>query len=565
MSKKISIIIAASLLVFQFALQIHLAKVDSQTTDEAIHLYAGYRYLVHQDFSYNPEHPPLVKYAAAFPLLFMDINEPEESYEHYFDKSHNFFFWGDPEQSTVAEDFLYNSGNDAHKILFWGRVPMVVITLLLGILVFTCALYAWGWKGGLLAVALYVLDPNITAHGHLITTDMGFAFGALLSIFSLWLFMERRSWKRAIGFGGAVGIALLTKFSALLLVPVFLVLALWKIFADRSVFAFEAIKDLVVKFIAAGLVAWAILIAGYGFNFKPAPYEDSVVQAASISNHVKDPWVPDTIFINNSYNFLRHFIVPKDYLRGLLSFAHHATAGHPAYLFKNISDTGWWYYFPVVFTAKTFLFTLFLFAYAIYLVIKNRKEYPIGMFFLIGFVAYFALSMTSKVNIGLRHVMPALPLMAIIVGIAAAEGPKKISRIQKHFLIPIFFIVLEFAFVYPYYLSYFNQAYGGTMGGYKVATDSNYDWGQDLHLIKDYIEKNNIEDAYIDYNWGGASSLLYSGIPFTQLAHFDKEKGSGTIIVGATVLTQRHYEWLRAYPIHDRISPSVFVFKIKHE
>lgn len=558
MSKKIFIVIAAMLLVFQFALQIHLAKTDSQTTDEAIHLYAGYRYLVHQDFSYNPEHPPLVKYAAALPLLFMDVHEPEESYASYFERSKEFFFWGDPAQSRVAEDFLYNSGNDPEQILFAGRVSMAVITLLLGALVFIVAWYAWGRRGAILALMFYVLDPTIAAHGHLVTTDIGFAFGTLLSLFALWLFLEKASWKRAAGFGAAVGILLLTKFSALLLFPIFFVLVVWKMWGK----SFSYLKDAFVKMAVAGFIAWAVLIAGYGGNFAPAPFEESVVKKASDLNHIEGGWVPDVPFVNNGYNMLRFVLMPSDYLRGLLSFTHHASTGHPAYLLGQNSDEGWWYYFPVVFSAKNFILTLVVFAYAIYLIARYRKVHPVGIFFLVSSALYLALSMASNVNIGIRHIMPIFPLMAVMIGIIGS-GIQKSRWIKKVSLVAVFLIAAEFAFVYPSYLSYFNQSYGGMWNGYKVATDSNLDWGQDFHLIKPYLEKHQIAHPYIDYNWNGASSFNHAGITYTHMGDFDKDKDSGMVIIAATFLMQEHYGWLREHPIHDRISPSIFVYKIE--
>ena len=560
-SKKISIGAAVFLLLAQFIFQLHLAREDSQTTDEGIHIYAGYRYLVHGDFSYNPEHPPLVKYLAAFPLLFMDLNEPAR-YENYAKKTSNFFFWGDPEQSVVAEDFLYNSGNDASKILFWSRVPMTFLTMLLGILVFGIAAFAFGWGGGLLALFVYVIDPTITGHGHLVTTDIGFAAGALLSLFALWRFLEQRSIKRAVWFGVAVGIMLLTKYSALLMGPVFLVLIIWYLYSKKSEFNIPEIRHFVQRLLLAGIIAWIVLIAGYRFQLAPPPLERSVVQVAKEANNIEHPWVPDTTLVNNTYNSVRYVMVPGDYFRGLVSFLNHATAGHHSYLFGEQSVKGWWYYFPVLFSAKLFILVIGLFVLSLAAVWKNRKIKPIGAFFLLAFVLYFASSMTSNVNIGVRHVMLAFPLMCILIGGLAAYPFRSLRSAIITIAAIVMLLIIEFVSIYPFYLSYFNQLYGGSFNGYKTAVDSNLDWGQDLYRIQEYMTTlPSDEKVYLDYFWAGTSALRHYDIPFEYLSNFDKEKDHGFIIIAATPLIQDHYAWLREYPIYDQITPSVFVYK----
>ncbi len=561
-SKKISIAAAVFLLLSQFIFQLYLAKEDSQTTDEAIHIYAGYRYLMHADFTYNPEHPPLVKYLAGLPLVFMDLNEPLR-YEQYAKKTSNFFFWGDPEQSYVAEDFLYNSGNDASRILFFARVPMVVLTLLLGILVFVIAVYAWGWGGGILTLLLYVLDPTVSGHGHLVTTDIGFAAGMLLSLITLWLFLEKRTQMSAMWFGISIGLMLLTKYSALLMGPVLLALIIWYVFANRAILSFSEIISLARKLALAGIIAWVVLIAGYRFQLSPPPYERSVVLAAKEANNIDNPWMPDSVFINSTYNIVRFAMVPGDYFRGVFSFLNHATSGHPSFLLGEFSGKGWWYYFPVLFSAKVFILVLLLFITSLFLIIRNRKVKPIGIFFLIAFVLYFASSMTSNVNIGVRHVMPAFPLMCILIGSLVYFSHRYTRAVQMGVIITVLVSIIEFVSISPYYLSYFNQLYGGSYYGYKIAVDSNLDWGQDLYRIQTYIKQHYPnEKIYLDYFWGGASSLRYYNIPYTSLSEFDQEKDHGIIIIAATPLVQDHKEWLRAHPITDRITPAVFVYKL---
>jgi hypothetical protein len=52
-------------------------------------------------------------------------------------------------------------------------------------------------------------------------------------------------------------------------------------------------------------------------------------------------------------------------------------------------------------------------------------------------------------------------------------------------------------FSFPYYLSYYNVFGGGTDDGYKIATDSNYDWGgSDVRRLAEWVKDNNVREIY---------------------------------------------------------------------
>ncbi|MBU4481422.1 hypothetical protein KKH59_03900 [Patescibacteria group bacterium] len=61
MSNRLTYIIATSLLVFVFFIAFLSTRDDSLTSDELVHLPAGYSYLTQKDMRLNPEHPPLIK------------------------------------------------------------------------------------------------------------------------------------------------------------------------------------------------------------------------------------------------------------------------------------------------------------------------------------------------------------------------------------------------------------------------------------------------------------------------------------------------------------------------
>ena len=139
--KKVNVLVV-TLLTFFGLLAVTSMWDDSANYDERIHLPAGYSYLTQKDMRLNPEHPPLVKDLAAWPLLFMKINFPYQS-------------WGwntplipHPSQAKgggrtpswqtdvgFGNDLLYYSGNDAQKMIRYGRIPIILIGILLFIFI----------------------------------------------------------------------------------------------------------------------------------------------------------------------------------------------------------------------------------------------------------------------------------------------------------------------------------------------------------------------------------------------------------------------------------------------
>ena len=138
MPNRLTSLIATCLLVFVFLVALFSMKDDSVTMDEVAHLPAGYSYLTQKDMRLNPEHPPLIKDLAAIPLLFINgINFPSEIKDWKEDINGQ---WG------FGFNFLYNSGNPADKMIFWSRIPMILILILLGFYIFKWAKELFGNK-----------------------------------------------------------------------------------------------------------------------------------------------------------------------------------------------------------------------------------------------------------------------------------------------------------------------------------------------------------------------------------------------------------------------------------
>ena len=218
LSKKATNIIAACLLIFMFAVAVFSIKDDSLTMDEVAHLPAGYSYLTQQDMRLNPEHPPLIKDLAALPLLFIkDINFPSGIKAWQEDVNGQWDF---------GRYFLYQAGNPAEKMIFWSRIPMILILILLGFYVFKWARELFGNCAALLALFFFSFSPTLIAHGRLVTTDVGAAAGIFIATYYFIKALKFPTKKNIILAGVFFGLAELLKFSAILLLPFYIFLGL---------------------------------------------------------------------------------------------------------------------------------------------------------------------------------------------------------------------------------------------------------------------------------------------------------------------------------------------------
>lgn len=511
------IFVAIVLLALEFSVQISLSLSDSQTTDEGVHLSAGYTYLTRRDFRFNPEHPPLVKELAALPLLFAKLNVPEDS--KYWDKAGDFFYDSWRENRQFGEELLYGLGNDAAKILLLSRIPMIAITVILGVAIFIISSRFWGAKGGLISLSLFVLDPLILGHGHLVTTDIAVSLGYLLAVYCFWLFLNHPSWKNVVLLGLAVGLAELAKFTAIIIFPSFLVLFL--VFLMQNKIKLKETGKILGKLAVALLIVLLVISCGYFFTQKG---------------------------------------MLREYFKGLSMVFYHAGTGHSSFLLGETSKTGWWYYFPVLYFLKTPIPTLILVMLGTIFALKDKTNFKRNLFIGLAALLFLGFAMTSKANLGLRHIMPIMPIFFVLAGSLAQA---KIRCIQYIAAGAVVWLAVIFLFSYPYYFSYFNEFAGGAKNGYKVANDSNLDWGQDILRIKNYLSERGIENAFIDYSWDGDLSLDYYNIPHSPNKVLDNNF-EGYAVISATSLQLDIYKWLRDnyHPFSDRAIPSVLVYYV---
>lgn len=610
-----TIFLAIILLIIMAVTAIFSMVGDSATMDELAHLPAGYSYLVKQDMRLNPEHPPLIKDLAAFPLLFIrDVNFPE-----------NIKAWQEDlnGQWDFGTEFLYKSGNDADKLIFWGRIPMVAIMFLLGLILFFGVRSLWGNATALLTLFFYSFSPTFLAHGRLVTTDVGAAFGVVLATIFFLNFLKNPSWKNTIFAGLTFGISQLIKFNLILLYPFFgLLLIVWIITRNmrnmpifiKNIPIFWGMLEYFVKFAVIIAVAWILIWPIYAFHVQnmPKDLQLAYVKLFTRGHPAGEIVIPLTTFLSQT-DILRPW---GYYMLGVDMATQRASGGHTVYFMGEVSAAGWVRYFPIVYILKEPLaFHILTVLALLYMAIAIRRQpwqepfkrlrvwisaHFAQFAMLLWLAIYWTASLISNLNIGMRHLLPVLPFTYALVSWAtvqwAAEkkenkqsARQKYSDILRNVRIFLFadfrhgtkylFIgalmiwqIINILLVYPHFISYFNELAGGPSGGSRYVVDSNLDWGQDLKRLAKYVEEKNIDKIKIAY-FGGGNPKYYLGDRAEDFKWEEPQTDwvavSATFLRGGQALPSSgfeestdHFYWLFPYEPVTIIGNSIFVYYI---
>ena len=468
------------LLLLFFAQGIFFIRANSQTVDEATHLAAGYSYLATRDFRLDPEHPSFIKELQALPLFLM--------YRLPFNPNPQ--QWRDGDSYRIGRDFLYKSIISADQMLAWSRLPNLFLGVVLVVLIGWWAYRLWGSLAAMLAIALASLEPNLVAHSSLVTTDIGVTLFIFLAVYLLWEYVNSPTWARLTATGICTGMAVVSKFSGLLLIPIIItIVVLLFIGGNRPVLLplKENPKSLRNKLFDSA--AALLLIFFFAFLTIPPVY------------------------------FFQGFAT---WLSGLQLLLNIMEEGRPAFFLGTYSYEGWWSYFLIVFLIKTPICTIAL-------VIASLALYKAGsilrwreaVFLLVPVILLFASTSQSKLAIGIRHILPVYPFLFVLASRLATV------QFRRRWLTPLLvgaavvFTGISSVRTAPHQLAYFNEIVGGPDRGYYYLSDSNLDWGQDLKGLKAYMEREKLPIIYLSYF--GTAPPDYYGIRYQYIA------GKGTL------------------------------------
>ncbi len=448
--------LAGLLLTAHLLLSALLLDQDSITIDEPIHITAGTLAVKNRDLRINREHPPLAKALAGLGVITRDVSFPytAESYTN-------------PDDYRLTRRFFLEPGNDPLALIARARWPLLLLSLLFALFLFLFVQRLFGVRPALVALLLYTFSPTVLGHNHLVTTDsaaMIFCFaGTALSCLAL----DRRSYGLAVAGGIVSGLAMLSKFSGLILLPVTLLTGSVFLLYHKG----HRVRTLLVcgciVVMSASTVLWGCWALGANTPGGSGPF-----------------W---------------------QYLDGLRMVREHVIRGHnhPQFLLGRTSHTGWWAYFPAALALKTSMFLQFLLLMGVWQAFRKTpaalppdRHCLIRSLFLFP-ICYALYSLTSRLNIGFRHMMPVLPFLFLFIGVQTDRFLRSSSRAGKAlvlFLLTGF--TLSTLWSYPGMIGYFTE--WARRHPERFLNDSNLDWGQDLGRLASFMEIRGIQRIYLD-------------------------------------------------------------------
>ena len=496
---------AVAVLFFILEAQLLLSvRQNSQTFDESAHIYSGYSYWKSGDFGINPEHPPLEKLVDTLPLLPTGIKAPPPMPIHFRGVS-----------ALGGRQFLYT--NDADAILFRARAMATLFTLACALLVFLAAYEMFGAGTGLTALLLFVFEPNILANGALVTTDIGASCFVFATVYAFYRYSRKPTMLRLSVCCLAAGLALAAKHSTVLLLPMFVILAVYEIVRRRSpestieTRAHQSLR-LLGAMVAIMIVAIAILWSFYGFRYAARPNNAQMIPGTSdYVNHLKYPTEASIIRF-----FENHHIMPEAYLFGMTDIVMLSKTGRPTFLLGHEFASGRWFYFPTVFVIKSTIAFLLLLALILAAREVWRHEHRRELVFLtIPPLLWLAVAMTSKLDLGIRHILPMFPFL-IILAAAVAYTLAHRSRVWGAVVVGLLvFHAASSLHTYPNYLPYSNEAFGGTQNTYRVVSDANVGWEGGLKNLANYTNSHHITQCWFAFD--GPNDPAYYKIPCKPL------------------------------------------------
>ncbi|HTA70220.1 MAG TPA: phospholipid carrier-dependent glycosyltransferase [Bryobacteraceae bacterium] len=553
------------LLALLTGFEIWSATKESQVWDEGFELGSGYAYLKTGRLRFNLEQPPLAKLLAALPLLYLNPRLPVE------DPS-----WINKEDIGFGFAFMYHNRVSTDTMLMAARSSIILLTAALGFLMAVWTRCRFGVGPALLALALLAFDPNILAHGHYATTDLGATFFIFAACIAWDAFLSSRRKLHLALSGILLGFAVGTKFSAVMLLPAFAILYAIRWWQQNERFT---LLHFAGSLLAVAAIAYVAIVAVY------LPEAKSFVPSWA----VKRPGPPLETAVNCT-NTIGDLLCQtgrvvslqaNSFYRGLSNFAQHNAGGHLSYLLGQFSQYGWWYYFPVVFLVKTPTADLLLFGVLLVgaglALFRNKfrinvQQVPIAWAtILVPPLLYFGLSMASRIDLGVRHLLPFYPFFFI----ALAAGFFELVKSRPPWTGPLLILVCvllaaESLSAFPDYLSFFNLVSGGTWRGPNYLLDSNIDWGEDLKKLRGYINAHPAPQYCLEYF--GTAVPDYYGIEHTGYVARTNQPGERQnmdcmVAISATVLYDLYeapgsFTWLRARKPVGRVG-GIWIFDVR--
>ena len=553
---------AAVLLGLQAFLLAWGALRHSPGWDEPGHLVAGLSHWRYGRFELYRVNPPLVRLAAAVPVMIAGYEMPEDGF---------FYYPHGRAEHTVGETFLRSNGARSFFLFTLARWGCIPIVLLGGYVVFRWAYDLYGAGASLVALALWCFCPNVLGNGQLLTPDAGAAALGVVAAYLFWRWLNASGWRSAYSAGIALGLAELTKTTWIVLFLLWPLLWLLRRLAARKLPAARPWIGEAGQLGLILLVGLFVLNLGYGLEGSGTKLGDFSFMSEALGGP-KSARQGDALGNRFAATWLGRLPVPlpKNYVLGIDTQRGDFENKMWSYLRGQWQLGGWWYYYLYGLAIKVPLGAWGLMVLALLAAVVRRGYAASWMdeaMLLAPLAAVLALvSSQTGFNHHLRYVLSVLPFAYIVASKTAKAfllGHRGPALLATALLV---WSVGSSLWIYPHSLSYYNEAAGGPAAGHYHLGNSNMDWGQDLLFLKRWLDRHpEVKPLRLAYDLPLVDPALvgieHAGTPPTQ----GPEPGWYVVSVNLIHRLGGEYEYFLQFEPVARVGYSMHVYHITPE
>lgn len=516
-------------------------RLFAETYDEATQIACGVEWLSAHQYTFENQHPPLGRIAVG--LL------------PYLDGAH---YHGKP--TRVEEgDAIFADAPDYYRLLAEARAGNLIFFVLACLGVWLLARECGGEEVAAMAVASFTLIPVVLGHAGMATTDFALVACLPLAFWTWQVGLDTPDRKHAALAGAATALAILSKFSSFGFLPAMLaaLLALRWRRKNLPTCTRKAMVNLAVVFaVTMFLVCWA----AYRFEVTPIRTPPGR-QFLLLDQYIGEAgWLHAWV-----YRLLEVPFPLSKILKGIGEAFQHSVDGHDAYLFGQVSRHGWWYFFPVVLLVKTPL--AFMALAGLGAVAAIRRSNARALECLAAGMAIVLVSLSSSINIGVRHVLPVYAFGAVLAGVAVVRlWPR--TKIVGALCVCL---IAANIWAHPHYLADFNLLAMGTPE--RIVTDSDLDWGQDLPFATRALAARGVPEAWLAYagvyDVGRERGVTYHSLPpNTPVEGWVAASVRQIYFEGAMARAKGQpepYGWLKTIQPTMRAGRSILIFDLRNK
>ncbi len=531
----------AGLLAVFAALSWFAVETKCATFDEPLHAASAYVSTFDSEYRIDPEDPPLWKYWAMLP------HHTGELYIEHQGKGWDWAIVQPRNQSVWAGHMLYNTtGVDGTGFIERTRMMFLPLGVIAGAAMALLSYRLFGRIAAIVTTVLFSFDPTFLAHSPLVKNDVSITLVMLLFMTTVYQVGRRLTWMNALALGLLLGVGLTVKYSGVLLGPMMGLALLvrvslptpWIVIGQELHLRRQRLLAAIGVMIAATIMACIIVWACYRFRFDSGPGGAQLDMTPILQmvadnrfflhehrwpEHDESHGWENSATVRVAMLFEKHHLLPEAWIGGFLS-TYSAAIVRPAFLMGKIYETGCWYYFPLAMLFKMPVATLLAMMAGViwgmtrlYSVFSRHACLPAEAASMLAgctktsntwrlaclwipIVIYGASAMSSNLNLGIRHLLPIMPFVFILLGSCASTLHRHRPKVFTISSVVLgLALAVETIAAFPDYIPFFNLAVGGNRAGLKLLADSNLDWGQDLPAVAIWQSKHPETPLYLIY------------------------------------------------------------------